>query len=300
MSDAKQAVSAGRDGGSRPARVAGPKCEALEERQMLSTVAQPTWDGGFTGHHGARFAHFSTTNGAVKAQGFPSHGDLEGLGGPLGGLAGLGGPGLGGPGFMGHDALTGTPGTAPAGGKLGFEAHGAGHHFKPGGTFTPPALPAAVTTAMQNLQNAIKAAVPSLQTTPSAASLQQLQTDMKAIHAGTLTGTAATAKIQADQDAILVSKGFTTAQVTAIDAAQATLQADEKAIHGGTLIGTAATTRVQTDRDNLLIAAGASTSQVATIDAAQAALDAALKAANLTPPKGGPHGGAHTGGTWTV
>ncbi len=93
---------------------------------------------------------------------------------------------------------------------------------------TAPPSPAvfsnsAVQTAMQTLQTDLKNDVPS-GAKPTHASVGALQDDLDAIRQGTLSGTAASTKIQADQAAILTSMGLTQAQVTQIQSDQQALQ----------------------------------------------------------------------------
>ncbi len=113
-------------------------------------------------------------------------------------------------------AIPGGPGGGPGG-------HGGG----PGG---PGAagdanLPTSVKTVLTQLQTDTKAAIGNPPKTPSAASVAQLKTDMAAIKAGTLSGTAATTAIQNDKNAILASQGATAAQISTINSDQTAVQA---------------------------------------------------------------------------
>jgi antitoxin component of RelBE/YafQ-DinJ toxin-antitoxin module len=95
------------------------------------------------------------------------------------------------------------------------------------GQTTPPSpavfSDSSVQTALQTLQTDLKTDVPS-GAKPTHASVGALQDDLTAIRKGTLSGSAATAKIQADQAAILASMGLTQAQVTQIQSDQQALQ----------------------------------------------------------------------------
>jgi hypothetical protein len=95
------------------------------------------------------------------------------------------------------------------------------------GTTTPPSpsvfSSSSVQTAMQTLQTDLKNDVPS-GARPTHASVGQLQDDLDAIQKGTLSGTAAQTKIQADQAAILSSMGLTQAQITQIQSDQQALE----------------------------------------------------------------------------
>lgn len=278
---------------------AGMTCEALEDRQLLSHMTHP----GFAGRHvlhGSRFAEFAahgtTANGSATTSGSSSNSspigdpgigpglDMAGLGPGLGvmGIGGGPGPGL---------ALSGSPdGTPPAGapsfaGKFSGTAPGNMHW----GHMSPPAMPRAVTSAMQTLQTDSQAASANL-TKPSDASVQTLRTDLEAQHAGMLTGTDATTKIAADRDAVLLSTGLTAEQVANVDAAQGTLQADAQAIRDGTLTGTDATTKLQTDQQNVMLAYGFSQDTVNKLTADQQALKTAMDASRPTFSKTGGSG----------
>ncbi len=81
----------------------------------------------------------------------------------------------------------------------------------------------AVQSAMQTLQTDLKTDIPS-GAKPTHASVGALEDDLDAIRKGTLSGSAATTKIQADQAAILSSMGLTAAQVSQIQSDQQALQ----------------------------------------------------------------------------
>ena len=81
-----------------------------------------------------------------------------------------------------------------------------------------------VQQAFQTLQTDVKNDLPSA-TRPTHASVGALQDDLSAIRKGTLSGTAASTKIQTDQAAILQSMGLTQDQITQIQSDQQALQA---------------------------------------------------------------------------
>jgi hypothetical protein len=175
-----------------------PTCEPLEKREVLSaagvaSLTAHSWSShdrmDATSSKGAETSHFDHTFGGTT---------------------------------VAASSTTSTTGTTTT--TTGFPGFGPGG---PGGK--GPTLPAAVTAAQTTLQNDLKSFETSPPTKPSAASLAQLQTDMKAVQAGTLTGTAATTQIQADQNAILASEGLTTTQIATINSDQAALQAAMKA-----------------------------------------------------------------------
>ncbi|MFI5461196.1 MAG: hypothetical protein ACHRXM_37800, partial [Isosphaerales bacterium] len=95
------------------------------------------------------------------------------------------------------------------------------------GSTTPPApgvfSSTAVQQAFQTLQTDLKNDIPS-GSKPTHASIGALQDDLAAIRGGTLSGSAAQTKIQADQTAILTSMGLTQAQITQIQSDQQVLQ----------------------------------------------------------------------------
>jgi len=95
------------------------------------------------------------------------------------------------------------------------------------GSTTPPSPSVLSSTgvqqAFQTLQTDFKNDIPS-GAKPTHASIGALQDDLDAIHAGTLSGSAAQTKIQADQAAILVSMGLTQAQITQVQSDQQALQ----------------------------------------------------------------------------
>lgn len=86
---------------------------------------------------------------------------------------------------------------------------------------TLPNIPAAVRTAMKTLQTDVKASLDAIGSTihhPTHASLGAVMDDHEAIAAGTLTGDAATARLKADEAAVLQSAGFSADQITKIQA----------------------------------------------------------------------------------
>src|SRR4029077_20291519 len=95
------------------------------------------------------------------------------------------------------------------------------------GSTTPPSLSvfssSGVQQALQTLQTDLKNDMPG-GSKPTHASIGALQDDLDAIHARTLSGSAAQTKIQADQAAILTSMGLTSAQITQIQSDQQALQ----------------------------------------------------------------------------
>ena len=264
-------------------------CESLEGRALLSGMgggaAAAGWHTFAAGvdhqpHSGTAaeihtrgahpgFAHSGTT-------GTPSGFDMgggPGLGG-AGSLSDLVGLGMGGPGFGGPDL-----GMGGSGGHSGPGGHGGpGGNGGPGGPggfagkTTPPTLPAAVTTAQSTLQADLNAALPAGFQTPSKATLDALQADLKAQHDGTLTSDAATTKIQADKEAILASTGLTSSQIAAVDAASKQLETDMKAAKPAdhATPPTTPSATITADRDAVLAAAGLSSSQISAIDAANA------------------------------
>jgi hypothetical protein len=112
------------------------------------------------------------------------------------------------------------------------------------GSTTPPTRSvlssSAVQSAFQTLQTDMNDDV-TVGARPSHASVGQLQDDLLAIHKGTLTGSAATSAIQADEAAILTSLGLSTSQVSQI---QSDLQSVESAFQSesGSGSSTATTT----------------------------------------------------------
>ena len=91
----------------------------------------------------------------------------------------------------------------------------------------------AVQQAFQTLQTDLKSDVPS-GAKPTHASVGALEDDLDAIRQGTLSGTAAQTKVQADQAAILSSMGLSQGQVTQI-------QADQQAVQTAITTATAST-----------------------------------------------------------
>ena len=169
--------------------------ETLEERELLSGGMGTSLPGGFLsgyGGGGGRAAEMSSFRMGRR-----------------GGFFGGGSLGLGG-GMSNPTLLL----TAP------LLEGGSGESAPPS-----PAVfsNSAVQAAMQTLQTDLKADVPS-GAKPTHASVGALQDDLDAIRKGTLSGTAASTKIQTDQAAILSSMGLTTAQVSQIQSDQQALQ----------------------------------------------------------------------------
>jgi antitoxin component of RelBE/YafQ-DinJ toxin-antitoxin module len=95
-----------------------------------------------------------------------------------------------------------------------------------------------VQQAFQTLQTDVKNDL-SNAARPTHASVGALQDDLDAIRQGTLTGTAASTKIQADQAAILASMGLTQGQI-------AQIQSDQQALQTAITAASAATTGTTT------------------------------------------------------
>ncbi len=169
----------------------GRSVETLEERQLLSSGMGVGLLGGF---------------GAVKGRAAEMSSFRMGR---QGGFFGGGSLGLGG-GMSNPTLLL----TAP------LLEGGSGQSAPPS-----PAVfsNSAVQSAMQTLQTDLKTDIPS-GTKPTHASVGALEDDLDAIRKGTLTGSAATTKIQSDQAAILSSMGLTAAQVSQIQSDQQALQ----------------------------------------------------------------------------
>jgi hypothetical protein len=123
---------------------------------------------------------------------------------------------------------------------------------------TPPSpsvmSSSAAQSAFQTLQTDLKNDVPS-GATPTHESVGALEDDLEAIHKGTLSGTAATTKIEADQAAILTSMGLTTTQI-------AQIQTDQQALQ--TAIQTASTSSTSSTTSGSTTSSSASTSTVET------------------------------------
>ena len=163
---------------SHTAARANLSCEALEDRKLLSErLWFPGRSDGWDGRPGRRAAEMGSF-GAGRHGGFFGAGSL-GLGG------GMKNPIL----LLTAPLLDGASGST-----------------------TPPSPAAfsssAVQQAFQTLQTDLKTDVPS-GSKPTHASVGALQDDLDAIRAGTLSGSAAQTKIQADQAAILTSMGLT-------------------------------------------------------------------------------------------
>ena len=227
-------------------------------------------------------ASFAPDAGGM-ARGFGGGRSRGGFDGPMGGLGG--GP------FGGSAVPQGVPGmggtsSGPGMSQGGFDGPMGGSGGGPfGGSFQAPA---AVAQARQTLETDAKAALPTTSKAPSAASLDALRADEKAAHDGTLTGTDASTKLQADRDAVLAGTGLTADQVKSVDAAQTRFQADAAAVKAGTLAGDPAAKAFKTDRDDLMLAVGVAQDDVDKLDADLQALQDAEKAARdalTTTPK---------------
>ena len=96
----------------------------------------------------------------------------------------------------------------------------------------------AVQQAFQTLQTDLKTDLPS-GAKPTHASVGALEDDLDAIRKGTLSGTAAQTKIQADQAAILSSTGLTQTQITQIQTDQQALETAITTASASTGTGTA-------------------------------------------------------------
>ena len=202
-------VRASRGRRSEAASWAGAVLEALEDRKLLSSgmVSMAGSLHGF-GAHGMRGAEMSSFQDGRRG-GFFGGGSL-GLGG------GMNNPSL----LLTAPLLEGGSGqTAPPSPSVFSDS--------------------TVQQAFQTLQTDVKNDVPSA-TRPTHASVGALQDDLDAIRKGTLSGTAASAKIQSDQAAILASMGLTTAQVTQIQSDQQALQTAITAASAGTTSTTTA------------------------------------------------------------
>ena len=159
--------------------------------------------------------------------------------------AGMGGGAMD-PGGMGGRGGRGFSG--PMNSPSGFRFDGA----------TRPAETITVSEARQTLEDDLLAAMPDTAQAPSADSLKALRIDLKAQQDGTISGDEATAKLQADRVAILVSTGLNADQAAAVDAAQEALQADMGAMRDGTLADDAARVKLDADHDALMLAQGVS------------------------------------------
>jgi len=147
------------------------------------------------------------------------------------------------------------------------------------GSTTPPApgvfSSTGVQQAFQTLQTDLKNDIPS-GSKPTHASIGALQDDLDAMRAGTLTGSAAQTKIQADQAAILASMGLTQAQVTQI---QSDEQALRSAIQTASSASTSTTTSVSTSTSTT--ASSSSSASPSAVQSAFSTLQTDLK--NDTP-----------------
>lgn len=129
------------------------------------------------------------------------------------GFMGVGNTGGGGPGFI-------------MGGNSGGMGRGGGSN--PFNLNSGSTAATAVQTAFDALKTELKNDVPS-GAKPSYASIGTLMDDLDAIKNGTLTGSDATTKVQADEAAALTAIGVTADQITAIQADEAALVAAIKA-----------------------------------------------------------------------
>ena len=169
--------------------------EALEDRKLLSSGMGSVGGSlrGF-GAHGMRSAEVSSFQEGRRG-GFFGGGSL-GLGG------GMNNPSL----LLTAPLLEGGTGqTAPPA----------------PGVFSDSGVQQAFQTLQTEVKNDLSSTASSR---PSHASVGALQDDLAAIRQGTISGTAASTKIQADQAAILASMGLTQAQITQIQSDQQALQ----------------------------------------------------------------------------
>lgn len=282
------------------------RCEALEERSLLSAFGDP----GTFGAMGSRAAEMSAF-GAGRRSGMFGGGSL-GLGGRVTNPTLL----LTAPLLEGGSASTSPP--------------------------SPSVMSStAVQTAFQTLQTDFKNDIPS-GAQPTHESVGALEDTLTAIRKGTLSGTAAQTQIQSDQAAILKSMGLTQAQISQIQTDQTALQTaissaattattatsstttsttsstsstgpwsavqtafqtlqtelqndtpsgaqptdasigavedDLDAIRKGTLTGTAAVTQVQTDAAAVLSSMGLTAAQITQVQKDQLAVQAAMQA----------------------
>ena len=249
-------------------------CESLEGRALLSGMGTSTAADGWHSF-AAGAGHTPGIRAAAEIQTRATHtGASQGAmnGGGAGDFQFKGGPGrgqeLGGGGVSTLSDLVGLGMGGPGGGGGGKMAM---RHGQPAGTATPPTLAAAVTTAQSTLKTDLHAALPAGFQTPSKDTLDALQTDLKAQRAGTLTGTDATTKLQADKDAILASTGLTASQAAAVAAAGKQLETDLNAAKptGKNAPPTTPNPTITADKDAILAAAGLSSAQITAIDAAR-------------------------------
>jgi hypothetical protein len=197
-------VRALRGGRSEAAAWAGAALEALEDRKLLSggmmSLAGSTRGFGAHGMRGAEISSFQE--------------------GRRGGFFGGGSLGLGG-GMNNPSLLLTAPLLEGGNGQTAPPAPGV---FSDSG----------VQQAFQTLQTDVKNDLSSA-TRPTHASVGALQDDLSAIRQGTLSGTAASTKIEADQAGILASMGLTQDQITQI-------QSDQQALQTAITAASAATT----------------------------------------------------------
>jgi hypothetical protein len=178
---------------SEAAAWSGAELEALEDRKLLSSGMASVGGSlrGF-GAHGMRGAEMSSFQEGRRG-GFFGGGSL-GLGG------GMNNPSL----LLTAPLLEG----------------GSGQAAPPSpSVFTDSTVQQTLQTLQTNIKNDLSSAA-----RPTHASVGALQDDLAAIRQGTLSGTAAQTKIQADQAAILASMGLTQVQITQIQSDQQALQ----------------------------------------------------------------------------
>jgi hypothetical protein len=176
----------------RLAAKANISCETLEDRQLLSSgMGFTRYENVFSGSVGGSIAAERGSFASARQNGMFGGGAL-GLGG------GARNPSL----FLTAPLLSSTSSTA-----------------------TSPSVMSNsdVQSAFQTLQTDLKNDVSS-GAKPSHVSIGALQDDLSAVRKGTMSGTAAQTKIQADQAAILASMGLTTAQISQIQTDQQALQ----------------------------------------------------------------------------
>ncbi len=157
-----------------------------------------------------------------------------------------------------------------------------------GGGQTAPPSPgvfssSAVQQALQTLQTDLKSDMPS-GAKPTHASVGALEDDLEAVRQGTLSGTAAQTKVQADQAAILSSMGLTQTQITQIQSDQ---QALETAITtASTSTGTGTSTSVSTSSSGTASATTTAPSATAAVSAVQTAVQTLQTDLKTDTPRG--------------
>jgi antitoxin component of RelBE/YafQ-DinJ toxin-antitoxin module len=222
---------------------AGSALEALEDRNLLSG-GMGSMGGGIRGGYGSRAAEMAAFQGGRQSGFFG--------GGSLGLRGGMNNPVL----LLTAPLLEGGSGQAPPPSPAVFSN-------------------SSVQSAMQTLQTDLKSDIPS-GAKPTHASVGALQDDLDAVRQGTLTGTAASAKIQADQAAILTSMGLTQAQVTQIQSDQQALQTAITAASAST--STTASGTTSTTTTSTTTASASSSGPSSAVQTAMQTLQTALKA----------------------